>query len=207
MTEYECDTLICSSTDTLNKALRIAQDLTVDGINGVLTQIADASQLQAKKWIISGSYKLGDVVVLNGITYLAAADSQGKSPDIYRSIWNVYQLPYTQNEGKLKGYLVLKTDGTIIKSYNIASVTEYSNSRFLIYFTTPIDQQPICIAAPVETALTEMLHVSFEPLDASRAYLNIVGVSSDQTALLTAIADNNSRYIVAMFYGSGNVLP
>ena len=206
MTQDNCDRILCENGQILTDALRGSYESTVSGVNSVLKQLAEGTQSPGKKWVISAEYKIGDIISLNQVLYIAKKDNTGKSPAIYRTHWGVFKLPYSQNQGKVKAYCIFKTDGTIIKSMNFASVTEYSNSRFNFNFTDNITPHPVVAAAFVETSLDEDLILSVIKSETNRIQTQIVGVNIDQTSLITNISDNDDRIITFICYSTSNVL-
>lgn len=213
MTEYICDQQICSNADTLTALLRADLDDVINGNNSILKSLADATQVPAKKWIKTKQYRAGDIVGFGSKIYISKTDNINKNPLNYRQDWYLYQLPYTQDQAKIKAYVLFKTDLTIIKSYNIQLIEEYSNNLFRIYPITAIDPAPMLIPGIVESALDynflldtgtysnySYFDVQLKTTDLDQTQiLGLVG-SSDPAALI------NNSYICVIAYSTGTTL-
>lgn len=208
MTEYDCDKLIGSKVDFLHLALRGSKETVLGMGKSFLGQIADGIKTPAKKWLNSQEYKEGDIVSLNNILYIALTNNINQNPLSMRFAWKIFKLPYTQNQGKVKAFCVFKTDLTILSSYNIAAITEATNSEYTITFTTPI-VNPISIFGLPESDLDEKLYMSsyvFTGYTKHAIRAKIVSTNLNQTSLSESVADNNNRYITMIVYSSGDTL-
>jgi hypothetical protein len=205
MTEYTCDTVICQNADLLNQQLRNSKDTIINDTKSVLGILAQATQTPAKKWVLSAEYDEGDIVSLNNIVYIANKASVNKSPVIFRDFWQVFQLPNTQNMGKIKGYIIFKTDLTIIKSYNISSINEFSNSRYTINFITPIDSIAVATAGLIESVYDKKYILDIHGNTNLKVDIQILESDLYQTTM-NYIVDTNDMIVSLIFFSNGTTL-
>jgi hypothetical protein len=205
MTEYTCDKSVCENVDLLTLLLRYTKEQKVNGIKSVLGILAEGTQTPAKKWVMAGEYKVGDIVSLGNIIYIAVKDNINKSPIIYRDNWLIFKLPYTQNSSKIKAYVLYKTDGTILKSYNIASIVDNGDMKFTINFITNPGLPVICVPGIVESIYDYNYGLEVETSSISTT-IKVKTTNIDQTSLLNFTTDTNDLYISAIFYSTSDVL-
>lgn len=203
MTEYILNQSIIKNTDFLKTALRNEKDTLLNSVKSFRGQLADGIKTLGKKWLKTQEYNIGDIVVLNQIVYICKVSNYNKNPIINRYYWQLYKLPFTQNEGKVKAYVLFKTDLTIIESYNVTSITEYTNMRYLINLTTDLGSEANILTSLIETDIDSKYITGTYLASSNQISLRCWG--ANETGLLT-INDNNNIYICLIVYSTSNIL-
>jgi len=157
MTDYECEKVICDTTDKLAKLLRNEKDETINNTPSVRGKLSEASKVEGKKWVNTSVYKKNDIVALDSIIYICTVEnSYNKDPRIYRDNWTLLVLSYNTNQSKVKAFCRIKilSDGTtqILHSYNIRSfVNNYEDNdnviEFAVDFETLLNEDEYSVVA------------------------------------------------------------
>lgn len=124
MSKYDCTSKINELAEQLAINLRSDQAEIFNGTNSFRGAIALMNRSLGKKYNPSQEYKSGDMVSKDGDVFIATAASTGIDPTISanRPYWSYFINPYTSNKSKIKAFCVHQ-GGTILKSYNIASLS------------------------------------------------------------------------------------
>lgn len=124
MNKYDCSNKICNLTNIESQNLRADDDQILFNNPSVLSAIARASASMCKLWNKTLTYKIGDVVSKNDIVFISLKDGNLQNdPTTDRAFWSYFINPYANDFGKIKAY-ALHDGFTLLKSYNIASLTE-----------------------------------------------------------------------------------
>lgn len=158
MTEKEAQTLICNNNTLLSQLLKLDKSQSVNNVPSFLKKISEATKSQCKKWVNTAEYKAQDIISLNGIVYIAKTDNINKNPEIFKTDWIRIILPYANNLGKIKSYLVFKVnlDNTvsIIKSYNIEYTTYITGNGYLKFKINNDTVRELCFYGFTQTNST-----------------------------------------------------
>lgn len=153
MIQYNVEKSIDDSTNTIFENLRIKSQERTNGIFSFEGVISQAIKTNAKKWLASQQYQIGDIVSYEGVIYIALQENSDKNPVNNSLIWQLQTIPFVSGFGKVKAGIVFQTDGTpagtiIHNSYNIANITLLSRyyAQFQINFAKSIESNSIAIA-------------------------------------------------------------
>jgi hypothetical protein len=202
MTELSCDQYVCDKSALLNKLLRASDTDIVNGTKSVLSLFNQGQKAKGRKWLNTNQYSVGDIVTLNSFVYIALSGNTNKDPSVEKTIWKSLVLQNAQNMGKIKAYAVIMTDLTILKSYNISSLTQLTNTGIQFNFTTAIGTAAIaCVGFPeaplAYTYVTDTLQPTTTYIRCTAKYIDSVQKS------INDFTDTNNIYMTLIVYSNG----
>ena len=123
MNKYDCSFKICDLTQQLADGLRGEEDEIIHDMYTFRASLSRGSHSLAKKYNPTISYKIGDVVGLNGNVFISTANNNiARNPLTDRGVWAYFLNPFEKNQGKVKA-MCMYHGSTILHSYNISSLT------------------------------------------------------------------------------------